>query len=554
MKMRVRSAIAVLFCVCFFSSTGFASVKYYVSETGNDSDDGLSHATAWRTLNQVNGADIEDGAKVYLNSGDTFSAQSISVHWGGSADEYAELGCYKYTASSGEQECSPDDPKPTIQGTFVESCRKSRTCLLDDSSAVPSQYWWGLVTIKRNYVKVSNLRLIDSAGKGVNTSRNLRHLAIENLDIENTAHNPIQINRGSQYLVIRNNVARLYNLCEELNYERCQKSGWPGGIALSDSRPAHALIENNTITEGAGEGFNCLRASHVIYRGNKAGKLRSAAIYLDNCSDSVVENNLIWGDPNNEWGTRAISAFVIALEDYGNWREDNQVGDSSRNIIRNNIASGLERCFSAGMEPGSADAGRKLGFEAYGNTCVGSKRRSFNLASTSFPESGVDEVKVYNNIFFGPNASGDNKGDSRCVTHISPKISFDHNFWDTIPSLDHCVGSNDLVGNPKFVNSISSFEQAGAQSHPNPEDFSLQVSSPAKGMGMQLNSEMIDTQKYEVVPAGSESCGPLDQRALGKDHLCRERPTNPTMGALELGSAVKRPLPPTIIFSGLAGG
>ena len=47
--------------------TGFSQNKtYYISAAGNDSQDGLTAYTAWRTLSKVNLTDLEPGDKILL--------------------------------------------------------------------------------------------------------------------------------------------------------------------------------------------------------------------------------------------------------------------------------------------------------------------------------------------------------------------------------------------------------------------------------------------------------------------------------------------------------
>lgn len=50
-------------------STDGATVVYYVSNTGNDSNDGLTEATAWKTLNKVNSVSFERGTYVCFERG-----------------------------------------------------------------------------------------------------------------------------------------------------------------------------------------------------------------------------------------------------------------------------------------------------------------------------------------------------------------------------------------------------------------------------------------------------------------------------------------------------
>src|SRR5690349_17841176 len=52
----------------------FLAATYYVSPTGNDSADGKSPATAWKTIARVNNNDFNAGDRVLFQGGKTFSA------------------------------------------------------------------------------------------------------------------------------------------------------------------------------------------------------------------------------------------------------------------------------------------------------------------------------------------------------------------------------------------------------------------------------------------------------------------------------------------------
>ncbi len=49
-----------------------SGTAYYVSESGDDNNDGLSPDTAWRTLKKIDGADLQYGDGVFLKRGDLF--------------------------------------------------------------------------------------------------------------------------------------------------------------------------------------------------------------------------------------------------------------------------------------------------------------------------------------------------------------------------------------------------------------------------------------------------------------------------------------------------
>ena len=67
--------IRSLIIITFFFSLPFlthASTSYYVSNSGNDSNNGTSTSTPWQSITKVNAATLSPGDSVLFNRGDTF--------------------------------------------------------------------------------------------------------------------------------------------------------------------------------------------------------------------------------------------------------------------------------------------------------------------------------------------------------------------------------------------------------------------------------------------------------------------------------------------------
>ncbi|MFN7140831.1 MAG: hypothetical protein ACK4UN_15965, partial [Limisphaerales bacterium] len=81
MRSHSRSALASLSLFTFLA-VGFVSdldaATYYVSPTGNDSNNGLSSSSPWRTITKVNGINFAAGDRILFQGGATFSG-SISL-------------------------------------------------------------------------------------------------------------------------------------------------------------------------------------------------------------------------------------------------------------------------------------------------------------------------------------------------------------------------------------------------------------------------------------------------------------------------------------------
>ena len=67
----MRGIFTLLLCLFSF----IASAKdYYISSTGNDSSDGLSSSTPWRTISKVNAefSKLNPGDRILFKRGDVF--------------------------------------------------------------------------------------------------------------------------------------------------------------------------------------------------------------------------------------------------------------------------------------------------------------------------------------------------------------------------------------------------------------------------------------------------------------------------------------------------
>ncbi|MDG0793336.1 right-handed parallel beta-helix repeat-containing protein [Cohnella ginsengisoli] len=69
------------------------TVFYVSSGMGDDENDGLSEATAWKTLNKINGAAFQAGDSILLKAGDSWN-EPLVLRGSGSADRPITVGAY----------------------------------------------------------------------------------------------------------------------------------------------------------------------------------------------------------------------------------------------------------------------------------------------------------------------------------------------------------------------------------------------------------------------------------------------------------------------------
>ena len=535
--------LATLGCFCAFSSSAIATTYFVDSTAGHDSNSGTAPSQAWQTLNKVNSAVQGTGHDVLLKSGSVFHNQGLTITWNGAEQDWINIGCFKLNSSGVAIDCTSTDVQPEINGTLEAGCAPSNTCLKDTSGAIPRSSYSGIIDVWANYVAIRNLKLRDIAGKALvfnsDGSNPRHHFLVENVVATHMHSDIVTIGRSYKHGIVRNVSASEYGLCSIYRYPECTGGGWGGGIVVYDSPNAMMLFENNLVHDGFGEAFNCLRSSHVVIRGNRAGNLHSNAFYLDHCSNSVVENNIAWGDLGGRWGAnRAFSGVNISNEDY-NGGSSSTLRSSINNVIRNNLITGLGYCMDAGQWANAVQQGLKLGFHFYGNTCVGLQRQNIAIYSTT----NVDRILVQNNIFYSPGSI-----EGSCNITNPTGITFQSNLWDNRSVSGPCSSNTDLNQDPQFVTSLADFERLNSSNLPRASHFALSTNSPVWGRG----SSVIGVQSVaDLLPFNTlvkDSRCVVSEQGLGQDFFCVDRKTPPAIGAFDRSKYP--PKPPTVVSSG----
>lgn len=517
------------------------SATFYIdSREGSDSNDGLSPTKAWRTLTAANGRVRGVGDDLLLREGSVFEDQQLVIDWDGSDSDWTTVDCYGKTSSGQARACVDSDARPEVNGTFEPACAAAGSCEVFTADAVPSKDYTGLVDVAASNVIVRNLVIRDSASIPLvlkSNAKNRRHdFVFEDLIIEHSAARLIYIGSHVQGGVIRRVKGSLYGLCYKYEYATCKAkaSPWSGGIVVYGSENSYVLVEQNEVHQGYGEGMICLRSSHMVYRNNRVGNVHAIPYYLDHCSNTVVENNIAWGDAENDWNAnRAFAAVTVMNESY----KTPTNRDSVNNIIRNNLFTGLGACIYAGQEVASREAGYAIGFHAYGNTCIGFYRSNVTLNNNI---SNVDRIVVQNNIFYSPDAQ-----DYSCSSLSNPGISFSNNFWDGGKTRGPCRGEGDRVGNPMVRTSLQEFSAFNFRRQPEPSDFALQEGSPAGDGAKSLASgRLLNVADYGPIPSRLGNGCALSPVPLDSDFYCTERRANPNFGAIDRFRYP--PLPPVL--------
>jgi hypothetical protein len=283
-------SVVVLVVAATAAANGYAAT-YYVRNGGDDARDGLTHDTAWQSLAKVNARQFSQGDDVLFLEGNTWAGQ-LRVNWSGTPDEPAIVGAYRLE-----------------NGVPVRGVNVARP-VIDGTDTVPQQFD-GLVRVRGDYVRVENLSVVNSEGRGIQFE-DADHGVVTGCETRNSFKSGIKILRSHHAVVEGNVVARAGVAFPEVN------GVWGGAIELVASNDG--VVRRNEVREVYGEGINANHGSaRSVIEDNRVYAARSAGIYVDAAPVTTVRRNIVFGTANTEfWRTaRSVGAGIaINNEDY----------------------------------------------------------------------------------------------------------------------------------------------------------------------------------------------------------------------------------------------
>jgi hypothetical protein len=464
---------------------------FFDDALGSDTAGNGSATSPWKSAAKC--ASLTGDSSCYFRHGQIFPGP-LTITRAGTPSKPITIGCYYIDPNNSNQvtdcirgtlggpmenydEFAPNYGKlgtltpPVINGSLTASCIANNTC----SWAFPRPdcpgYTSGLITLKNNYIRVRGMAPHNSSCVGIAFSavgatqgvpKDIVGLQITDNHIKNAGYQYAAGSAGVKGLVYKNNIGENYGLClvkRELtgilatptNQGRCATTvGWSGGFTLSDSLNSYSLVEDNFARFGYGEGFNPLRSSKVLYRGNRAGNSRAGSFNCDGCKDIIYESNVGWGPNNNITGTigqivgtnytvGAAGQLGISIEFY------NATPRNNENIVfRNNITFGALFGMNTLTE---VDAVGTLGFRYLNNTIAASRSLSMNFTKKSTVTTPYSIVE--NNLFLDK----DTLGNALVVAQTPPvrcewDLDADYNVHTKdIPNItvaNNCKGANDI--------------------------------------------------------------------------------------------------------------
>src|SRR5690606_37512479 len=168
-----------------------------------------------------------------------------------------------------------------------------------------------LIEVTGDYVRIENLALVDSGGRGVSL-RGADFAQVINVTTRGTFDSGIKLNRSRDVLI---------ESCFVMDSNRAYldgESAW--GAAIVGVESPRLTVRGSTVAKVYGEGINANHGSHEsLIEGNRVFGARALGIYVDASRDVTIRRNMVLGisDPAF-WrtGDNVGSGIVVNNEKY----------------------------------------------------------------------------------------------------------------------------------------------------------------------------------------------------------------------------------------------
>jgi hypothetical protein len=496
MRLRLAHLLPLLAFLC---ATASEAATYYVRNGGSDSADGRSHATAWATLGRVNRFSFAPGDQVLLHEGHRWTEELV-VDWAGTSSAPAVVGAYY------------------LDGSTARRGYRSATPIIDGQDRLPASGQWGaLVIVSADRVRVENLRVINSEGRGI-VAGDVGEVEIVGCSLSNIYNSGIAFlrTRGARAegnLVIRSDIGH-------------HEDGGVWGAAIATVASQSTVVRNNTISEVWGEGINANHGSrYTLIEGNRLFGVHAVGIYSDASPDTTIRRNLVVGTANSTWWrTDTTVGAGIALN---NETYHYAIGGGSQSV---NVQSQRAKIY-----------GNLVAFTAYGIAFWGN----------ALPETSYDDVLVYNNTFV------DNNIQVQMQAVPKPGSKFVNNILLSLSSGTRDVMGTNLNGMTAKNNYFSQGDPGGGYAHAGNRFTGLRLAKMSGWRAVTSRDQI--TWRDFVVMSGSSVIGAGDIEPANAatnannyslDFNAAEHSRPMDMGGLTFGTPTRRRPTPPVALSG----
>jgi hypothetical protein len=490
MRLRLAHILSIAGLLCASSSE---AATYYVRNGGNDSADGKSHATAWASLGKVNGYSFAAGDRVLFLEGNRWAGQ-LTVDWAGTASERAVVGAYY------------------LDGSTPMRGYRSSPPIIDGENRSPTGPWDALVSVRTERVRVENLRVQNSAGRGIGIYANQGEVV--GCSVSNVYTSGVHVLK-SQGSLAENNFVTVAGTGNR------DGGGVAWAAAIDIATSTSTVVRNNTVSEVWGEGINAHSGSrYTLIEKNRLFGVHAVGIYSDASPDTTIRRNIVLGTSNSAWwrgGNTVGAGIALNNERYhypvGGGSISTSVQTQRAKIYGNLIAytsSGIT--FWAGLAESSFD-----GVLIYNNTLVDNNTQ---VAMNSAPKPGA---KFMNNILLSlSTGTKDVEG-----TSLGGMVAKNNYFSQGSPGGDWVNAGNRFTG--LKIAKMSGWRALASVDQVTWRDFILSAGSTGIGAGDDEPRRTSDaTNNFALDYNTAEHSAPMDMGGLTFATPTGPRPMAPT--------------------------
>lgn len=470
---------------------------YVDSENGDNSADGMTPETAWKTLTKVNETQFIGGDRILLKAGSVFEDQSLSIKSGGTAENPIIIDMY-----DGDVVGAEAGERPHIKGNGKNSFEYQG-----------NQISYGLHIKNASHVQVNNVEIsnqgdtrklsdglcVEAAGCGVMQGVHINNVYIH--DVNGTYEEKTLPNGGLYYVVSDHSNNTRFDDIQVVNniVKRVSRTGisigttsassfWDGhgGLIPQEVLDAYAhtnvLIRNNYVEESGGDAIVPMfsikpvieyNISNGASQNTKHTSMYNAGIWPWRCEDAVFQYNECYGTILNgdgqaydcDWSRGTIYQYNYSHDNEGGFILicQSEVLDS---IVRYNISQNDQRCLFLTSNTHNADV--------YNNTFYIGEGLDTEVVEDV---GGVATLK--NNIFY-------NLGTSTTTTW-GRNFSYENNLYYGYDSTPE--DSRKIIADPMFTDpGTGGTGVLGDSAIDTLGGYRLQEDSPAIDAGLEIEN------------------------------------------------------------------
>lgn len=386
--------------------------RYYVDSNGSDSSNGLSPATAWKTLSKVNAVTFQPGDSVLFKRGDSWTG-TLVIKSSGTADARITFGTY----GSGEKPRITGN-NSTLSAVLIQDARYLTFENFDVSH--PRAVRPPDIALCGIYVALANAGVYPG-------------IVIKNNDVHDVEGMPITNRHMQGGIFVRSNSAQACFdslLIEGNNLQRCSSRGILMGDGSNKDTAFynnHVVIRQNVIDNTALEGIIVYTAKNVLIEHNR---VLNAGAYTLGVNMNIVLAGL-WGRGKNmtiQYNEVAYTRLTnpVPYSSMDSEAFDIDLSSPGYTIIQYNYSHDNEGGFFLHMgDPGPDFTYGIVRYNISQNDGNGFNHRTFELHG--HPNGKVVPIYLYNNTFYNDTMIGvlDRAGG----TGIHPGLQFRNNIF-----------------------------------------------------------------------------------------------------------------------------